>query len=74
MPDQDDYDRAVVCIIDDLEALLHRCSAREQAGNGPHTDKVSLMKKSVRGGPTEKYPNRRYCKDDQSCCDFCCGN
>ena len=30
--------------------------------------------KCIKGGPTEKYPQRRYCKDDQSCCDFCCGN
>jgi hypothetical protein len=28
----------------------------------------------ARGGPTEKYPDRPYCKSDQSCCDFCCGN
>lgn len=27
-----------------------------------------------RGGPTEGDPNRPYCKPDQSCCDFCCGN
>lgn len=27
-----------------------------------------------KGGPTEKYPDRPYCKDDQSCCDFVCGN
>jgi hypothetical protein len=26
------------------------------------------------GGPTIIGPNRPYCKDDQSCCDFCCGN
>lgn len=26
------------------------------------------------GGPTEKDPHRPYCKEDQSCCDFCCGN
>lgn len=28
----------------------------------------------TRGGPTQGNPNRPYCKDDQSCCDFCCGN
>jgi hypothetical protein len=27
-----------------------------------------------KGGPTVKEPNRPYCKPDQSCCDFCCGN
>lgn len=26
------------------------------------------------GGPTEQKPHRPYCKADQSCCDFCCGN
>lgn len=30
--------------------------------------------KPRRGGPTESDPNRPYCKPDQSCCDFCCGN
>jgi hypothetical protein len=28
----------------------------------------------MRGGPTEADPERPYCKPDQSCCDFCCGN
>jgi hypothetical protein len=27
-----------------------------------------------KGGPTELEPDRPYCKPDQSCCDFCCGN
>lgn len=27
-----------------------------------------------KGGPTEADPNRPYCKPDQSCCDFVCGN
>lgn len=26
------------------------------------------------GGPTEAHPERAYCKPDQSCCDFICGN
>lgn len=28
----------------------------------------------TKGGPTEAEPNRPYCKPDQSCCDFICGN
>lgn len=28
----------------------------------------------TKGGPTEQYPDAPYCKPDQSCCDFCCGN
>lgn len=28
----------------------------------------------IRGGPTETYPDRPCCKDDETCCDFCCGN
>jgi len=28
----------------------------------------------TRGGPTEQFPDAPYCKPDQSCCDFCCGN
>lgn len=27
-----------------------------------------------KGGPTEAEPDKPYCKEDQSCCDFCCGN
>lgn len=28
----------------------------------------------TRGGPTEKFPDAPYCKPDQSCCYFICGN
>lgn len=28
----------------------------------------------AKGGPTESDPHRPYCKPDQSCCDFICGN
>lgn len=28
----------------------------------------------TRGGPTEEHPDAPYCKPDQTCCDFCCGN
>ena len=28
----------------------------------------------AKGGPTDPDPDRSYCKPDQSCCDFCCGN
>lgn len=30
--------------------------------------------KATKGGPTVTDPDRPYCKPDQSCCDFCCGN
>lgn len=30
--------------------------------------------KEQKGGPTVTDPNRPYCKPDQSCCDFVCGN
>lgn len=36
--------------------------------------RLAQIAKKQRGGPTEKEPERPYCKDDQSCCDFCCGN
>lgn len=26
------------------------------------------------GGPITTHPERLYCKSDQSCCDFACGN
>jgi hypothetical protein len=28
----------------------------------------------AKGGPIVGEPDRPYCKPDQSCCDFCCGN
>jgi hypothetical protein len=37
-------------------------------------DSVFSKLGQLRGGPTESNPNRPYCKPDQSCCDFCCGN
>lgn len=30
--------------------------------------------RASKGGPTESDQNRPYCKPDQSCCDFVCGN
>lgn len=30
--------------------------------------------KERKGGPIVSEPDRPYCKPDQSCCDFCCGN
>ena len=29
---------------------------------------------AMAGGPTVAEPDRPYCKPDQSCCDFTCGN
>lgn len=34
----------------------------------------ALSPEGQRGGPTEQQPDRPYCKPDQSCCDFTCGN
>ena len=31
-------------------------------------------KKECKGGPTKAKPDQPYCKPDQSCCDFTCGN
>ena len=36
--------------------------------------RVSSVVAVRKGGPTEAEPDRPYCKPDQSCCDFCCGN
>lgn len=35
---------------------------------------ADLTENNERGGPTERNPDRPYCKPDHSCCDFCCGN
>ena len=41
---------------------------------GPHATWCVHFRESQRGGPTVTEPDRPYCKPDQSCCDFCCGN
>lgn len=43
-------------------------------GASPEAAVERLQLKARGGGPTETEPNRAYCKDDQSCCDFVCGN
>lgn len=35
---------------------------------------VTIKSGGNKGGPTESNPDRPYCKPDQSCCDFVCGN
>lgn len=35
---------------------------------------VECAHRADRGGPTVNDPDRPYCKPDQSCCDFTCGN
>ena len=44
---------------------------------GKHHDekpRYSRKGRATSGGPTEDDPERPYCKEDQSCCDFTCGN
>jgi hypothetical protein len=36
--------------------------------------RAALSPTPTKGGPTEDHPDAPYCKPDQSCCDFCCGN
>lgn len=46
-----------------------------QAIDGPRPDVMNRRRtKPTGGGPTEAHPDAPYCKDDQTCCDFCCGN
>jgi hypothetical protein len=35
---------------------------------------AGISERPTKGGPTEMFPDAPYCKPDQSCCDFCCGN
>jgi hypothetical protein len=42
---------------------------------GPKPDVYARRKTPpTRGGPSEQFPDAPYCKPDQSCCDFICGN
>lgn len=43
-------------------------------GSGNDMRDYVASKPKSRGGPTIFHPDRPYCKDDQSCCDFVCGN
>lgn len=50
----------------DFEHLVPRDSVGEP--------RIADAFRATKGGPTVTDPNRPYCKPDQSCCDFCCGN
>ncbi len=52
----------------DSESRMDEESRRHDAA------RLRDLPKKRGGGPTEQEPDRPYCKDDQSCCDFCCGN
>ncbi len=74
----------------DLQRLINECAdAAKQIGGRPPIDWddhpaqiywpqispwIAGPSKETKGGPTVTDPNRPYCKPDQSCCDFCCGN
>ena len=51
------------------EALAHWITIRAMLG-----DSIKPPRGFVGGGPTVADPDRPYCKPDQSCCDFACGN
>ena len=49
--------------------------AQQIAGEAlDHVPSRLVRSTATRGGPTITDPDRPYCKADQSCCDFCCGN
>lgn len=74
----------------ELQRLINECAdAAKQIGGHPPIDWddypvqiywpqvspwIAGPSKATKGGPTVTHPNRPYCKPDQSCCDFCCGN
>lgn len=58
---------------DQYDPALDDPPSREQQ-EADYLDEQSQIGRVPHGGPTEANPNRPYCKLDQSCCDFCCGN
>jgi len=60
--DGGDGEIADQCAVEEAIALLERARV------------LVRSEKPTRGGPTEEHPDTPYCKPDQSCCDFCCGN
>ncbi len=70
-----------------MAASRHESMARAQKFGRDHDRKaeqmralrttimrLDAMRPGTKGGPTVGDPDRPYCKPDQSCCDFCCGN
>ena len=54
--------------------LLHAQHNADMERRHAANDRAWATDKPTRGGPTEAHPDAPYCKPDQSCCDFCCGN
>lgn len=69
--DWDGLRKAVARASQALAAYDACLAANTQSLTGEEFKKVRMP---TRGGPTEQFPDAPYCKPDQSCCDFCCGN
>lgn len=58
----------------DTQPTIEGAQASVRTGKVEYPDAEFTIKYGERGGPAETDPERPYCKPDQSCCDFCCGN
>lgn len=67
--------RSLRAAVEKAQAALANYEACIAAGiENPTREEFEKVREPTRGGPTEEFPNAPYCKPDQSCCDFVCGN
>ena len=58
----------------DTQITREGAEASVLTGKVEYPKAIFSIQDGTKGGPTETDPLRPYCKPDQSCCDFCCGN
>lgn len=56
------------------DLLEDQWGAELERRNASRPETATVSRQPTRGGPTEAHPDAPYCKPDQSCCDFICGN
>jgi hypothetical protein len=58
----------------DTQVTREGAESSVRTGQVEYPEAMFTIQDATKGGPTEADPLRPYCKPDQSCCDFCCGN
>jgi hypothetical protein len=58
----------------DTQPTREAAESSLRTGQVEHPGVAFSIQDATKGGPAEHDPDRPYCKPDQSCCDFICGN
>jgi len=61
-------------VLYDTQCTCEAAQASVRTGQIEHPSERFSIQSGNKGGPSESDPNRPYCKPDQSCCEWCCGN